>query len=80
MNFVIFIVYFLFARAKTKKSFKEYVLSGIFLIFRNDLIKISLFCRETEITNFVHVINDLDALYKRYSPELEDLFEKTTFT
>ena len=46
---------------------------------RNILIKISLFCLETEIGNFVNVIDDLDELFNRFSPELEELFDTATF-
>ena len=47
---------------------------------RNILIKISLFCEETEIGNFVNVFNDLVSLFQKYSPDLEDLFDTATFT
>ena len=47
---------------------------------RNVLIKISLLCAETEIGSFMNVFDDLEALFDRYSPDLQDLFKKAEFT
>ena len=47
---------------------------------RNILIKISLLCAETEICSFLNVFDDLKALFDRYSPDLQDLFQKAEFT
>ena len=36
--------------------------------FRDELIKISLHCKETEISSFVNTFDDMEALFKRSSP------------
>ena len=46
---------------------------------RNALIRISLLCLETEIGNFVNVFEDLEALFERFSPDLQDLFDTAHF-
>ena len=42
---------------------------------RNILVQILLFCNETEIGCFINVFEDLEQLYLKYSPDLQQLFE-----
>ena len=48
--------------------------------FRDELIKIAMFCRETEITNFVRTFSDIAYLFSKYSPDVQALFSVATFT
>ena len=38
--------------------------------FRNELIKIAMFCSETELTSFVRTFSDAAALFNKSSPEV----------
>ena len=43
--------------------------------YRDILIKIGLFCKETELTSFVDCTNDLDILLNNSNPILNELFD-----
>ena len=38
--------------------------------FRDELIKIAMFCGETELTSFVRSFSDAAALFSKLSPEV----------
>ena len=46
-------------------------------MYRDNLIKISLFCRETDITNFVNSLDDMSKLMKSFNPTLNEFFENS---
>ena len=48
--------------------------------FRDELIKIAMFCGETEITNFVRTFDDIASLFAKYSPDVQALLSAATFT
>ena len=47
--------------------------------FRDELIKIAIFCGETEITSFVRTFSDIASLFKKYSPDVQAFLSNATF-
>ena len=47
--------------------------------YRDILIKLSLFCKETELTSFVDSIDDLNILLNNSNPILNEFFEHSFF-
>ena len=43
------------------------------------MIKISLLCRETDVTNFVNSLDDMSKLFKCFNPTLGEFFERSCF-
>ena len=43
--------------------------------YRDNLIQISSMCRETEITNFINSLDDLNELFVKINPHLNQLLE-----
>ena len=37
---------------------------------RDELIKIALFCGETDVSSFVNTFNDIESLFNRFSPDV----------
>ena len=55
------------------RGFKSIMLKSVTYIkdkFRDELIKIAMFCSETEITSFVRTFTDAAALFNKSSPEV----------
>ena len=48
--------------------------------FRNELIKIAMFCSETELTSFVRTFSDAAALFNKSSNEVYQLFSVAAFS
>ena len=45
--------------------------------FRDILIKICLFCQETDIQSFVFTLDDIARLFQRMNPTLSEFFENS---
>ena len=42
---------------------------------RDKLIKIALFCSETEISNFIGTVDDMQDLFNPFTPDVRALFD-----
>ena len=45
---------------------------------RDKLVRISLLCSETDISNFIDTVDDMQELFTRFSPDIKALFASAT--